>query len=394
MLFYLKEHRYFYASLLPQNADPGDIFRRALSRKEQRIETYRYRRNTMTTHAVAPTQDRETLPPDAQLLQLATGAFVSQAIYVAAKLGVADLLADGPRSTEYLSVATGTHEPSLYRVLRSISSIGVFTELPDGTFANSPMSESLKADHPRSTRELTIWINEEEHWRVYGHLMYSVKTGKPAFDKVYGEPIFPYLFHTNKELGEIFNRAMTSLSHQSIGPMLEAYDFSGAKVIADIAGGFGHLLGAVLAANPAAKGVLFDLPEVLAGAKEMLDGLGVTDRVTMVEGNFFENVPVEADVYILKHITHDWDDERDVRILANIGSNMKADSKLLIVDAVLSGPNEPDLGKVIDLEMLLLPGGLERTAEEFDALLRSAGFKMTRIIPTKGPMSIIEAVKA
>lgn len=348
----------------------------------------------MTTNAVAPSPDTQSLPPDAQLLQLATGAFVSQAIYIAAKLAIADLLADGPKSTEYLSVATGTHERSLYRVLRSISSIGVFTELADGTFANSPMSESLKADHPRSTRDLTIWINEEEHWRVYGHLMYSVKTGKPAFDKVYGEPIFPYLFNTNKELGQIFNQAMTSLSHQAIGPVLEAYDFSGAKVIADIAGGFGHLLAAVLEANPSAKGILFDLPEVLAGAPQMLNKYGVSDRVTLVEGNFFEAVPAKADVYLLKHIIHDWDDERDVKILSNIGVSMDANSKLLIIDAVLSGPNTPDLGKIIDLEMLLLPGGVERTANEFEALLRSAGFKMTRIIPTKGPMSIIEAVKA
>jgi hypothetical protein len=334
-----------------------------------------------------------SLPPDVQLLQLATGAFISQAIYVAAKLGIADLLAEGPRSIEYLSVATSSDERSLYRVLRAIASVGVFTEFADGTFANSPMSEPLRADHPRSTRDLTIWMNEEEHWCVYGHLMHSVKTGRPAFDHVHGEPVFPYLFKTNKPLGDIFNRAMTSFSHQSIGPVLAAYDFSKAGVIADIAGGYGHLLAAILKEAKHAKGVLFDLPEVVAEAHSMLQEQGVAERTHVVSGDFLSSIPVVADIYLLKHIIHDWDDETNFKILANIRKNMPPNAKVLIIDAVLKEPNEPDLGKIIDLEMLMLPGGMERTADEFDTLLAKAGFSLIRIIPTQGPMSIIEAVK-
>lgn len=336
----------------------------------------------------------EQLPPDAQLLQLVSGAFVSQAIYVAAKLGIADLLADGAKDVTYLAEKTATDERSLYRLLRACASVGAFDETADKTFANTPITETLRSDNPRSTRDLTIWIGEEPHWRVYGELLYSVKTGKPAWDKVHGEPVFPYLFKTNIELGEIFNRAMTSYSHQSIGPVLQAYDFSGAETIADIAGGYGHLLAAVLAANPNAKGVLLDLPAVLEGAPEMLDRYGVKDRVDLVEGDFFKQIPVRADIYMLKHIIHDWYEDRCQTILRNIRENMPDDGKVLIIEAVIPEGNEPHFGKIIDLEMLLAPGGVERTPTEFAELLADSGFKLSRIIPTMGPMSIVEAVRA
>ncbi|MDM7921169.1 MAG: methyltransferase [Pyrinomonadaceae bacterium] len=348
----------------------------------------------MTQPATDTVATAPTLPPDAQLLQLAAGSFISQAIYVAAKLGIADILANGPRSIEYISVATSTNENAIYRVLRAIASVGAFSELDGRQFENTPISNSLRTDHPRSTRDLTIWMNEEEHWRVYGHLMHSVKSGKPAFDHVHGEPIFSYLFQTNPELGEIFNRAMTSYSHQSIGPILEAYDFSGNQVIADIAGGFGHLLAAVLKEAPEARGILFDLPEVVAGSQEMFSSYGVADRVETVTGDFTESVPVEADIYLLKHIVHDWPDDVNLTILGNIRRAMKPGSKLLILDAVLAEANQPDIGKIIDLEMLMLPGGMERTANEFATLLNTAGFRLERIITTKGPVSIVEAVRA
>ena len=347
-----------------------------------------------TTTNIAAVPAAEQLPPDAQLLQLVAGAFVSQAVYVAAKLGIADLLADGPKSVEYLAVATSTDNRSLYRVLRSLASVGAFTETEDKTFANTPMTESLRSDNPRSTRDLTIWMGEPKHWNVYGELMHSVKTGKPAWDYVHGEPVFPYLFHTNPELGEIFNRAMTSYSHQSIGPVLEAYDFSGATTVADIAGGHGHLLAAVLAVNPEAKGVLFDVDVVLEGAPKMMEAYGVSDRVELVRGDFFSAIPVKADIYMLKHIIHDWYEDNCQRILRNIRENMAEDGKVLIIEAVVLEGNTPDFSKIIDLEMLLSPGGVERMPSEYEQLLADSGLKLTRIIPTQGPMSIIEAVKA
>jgi len=332
-------------------------------------------------------------PPGAQLMQIIGSVFVSQAVYVAAKLGIADLLADGPRSAEFLSVATSTNESALYRLLRATSSVGVFTEVEPRTFINTPMSETLRADHPESTRELTIWLNEPDHWAVYAEMMYSVKSGEPAWDKVHGEPVFETLFNKNRELGEIFNRAMTSYSNLTIPAIVNAYDFSGSIKIADIAGGYGHLLGAILKANPEANGVLFEIPQVLEGAPEMMKSYGVSDRVELVTGDFTKEIPVEADLYLLKHIIHDWYDEKNVGILSNIRRSMPHTARVLIIDAVIPEGNEPHFGKVIDLEMLVSPGGMERTASEFDALLTRAGFRMKRIIPTASPVAIIEAVK-
>jgi len=335
----------------------------------------------------------QAAPPAAKLMDLVGGAFVSQAIYVAAKLGIADLLADGPRSAEFLAVATSTHERSLYRLLRSLTSVGVFTEVEPRIYGNSPMSETLRSDHPASTRDVAIWMNEEEHWRVYGHLLHSVKTGKPAWDVVHGEPIFPYLFSTNRELGDIFNRAMTSFSNQTIPAILDAYDFAAAETIADIGGGYGHLLGAILEANPQANGVLFDLSAVAAGAPAMFESYGVAERVSIVEGDFNHSIPVSADIYLLKHIIHDWYDETNENILRNIGAAMPENARVLIIDAVLPEDDLPHFGKLLDLEMLMSPGGVERTASEFQELLKNSGFRLSRIIPTSSPVSIVEAVK-
>ncbi len=348
----------------------------------------------MTTAPNSAALTTEPLPPEAQLLQIVGGAFLSQAIYVAAKLGIADLLADGPKPVSSLAESTGTDERSLYRVLRALAGTGAFSEAEPRTFENSPVSETLRTDHPRSTRDLTIWLGEEPHWQVYGDMMHSVKTGNPAWDHVHGEPVFPYLFQTNRELGEIFNRAMTSLSHQSIPGVLAAYDLSQARTIADIAGGHGHLLAAILKANPNANGILFDLPPVLAGAPKMFDSYGVRDRAELVEGDFFSAIPVKADIYLLKHIIHDWYDDKCEKILRNIRENMPADGKVLIIETVVPEGNVPHFSKVIDLEMLVSPGGVERTATEFETLLENSGFRLNRIIPTQGMMSIIEAVKA
>ncbi len=345
---------------------------------------------TTNSTAAAP----EMMPPEAQLLQLVSGAFVSAAVYTAAKLGIADLLKDGPKSAAQLSTETETDEHSLYRLLRSLASVGAFAEVAPRTFANTPITETLRSDSPKSTRDLTIWMGEPDHWEVFGHLLHSVKTGEPAWDHVHGEPVFPYLFNTNKELGEIFNRAMTSVSHEAIDSVLEAYDFAGARTIADIGGGYGHVLAAVLAANPDAKGVLFDLDVVLKGAAEMMESHGVADRVSLVSGDFFSEIPVTADIYILKFIIHDWYDDKNQKILRNIRANMPDDGRVLIVETVVPEGNEPHFSKIIDLEMLMAPGGMERTASEFEKLLADSGLKMTRIIPTKGMMSIVEAVKA
>lgn len=214
------------------------------------------------------------------------------------------------------------------------------------------------------------------------------------WEKVHGREVFPYLFEENPTLGEIFNRAMTGFSRQAIPAIVEAYDFTNIKTVADIGGGYGHLLAGVLNANPhLQRGVLFDLPPVFAGAADLLEKENTADRIEFVRGDFFVEIPVSADAYLLKHIIHDWTDERNVKILENIRAAMPEDAKILIVDAVIPEDNEPHFGKILDLEMLVSPGGVERTESEFRALLSKAGFRLKRIVPTRSPVSIIEAVK-
>ncbi|MEO7538490.1 MAG: methyltransferase, partial [Pyrinomonadaceae bacterium] len=282
----------------------------------------------------------------------------------------------------------------LYRLLRTLASLGVFTEVGDRTFANTPASETLLTDSPTSMRAMILMIGDPEHARVINDLEYSVRTGKPAWDHVHGVPVFEYFFETNKELGDIFNQAMTSGSHAQIAAVLPAYDFSGFGTIADIAGGHGHLLGGILQKYEKAKGILFDLGVVLAGAPDMLRSYGVQDRVELVEGDFFSEIPVAADAYMLKHIIHDWDDDKCETILGNIRRSMPDDGRVLIIDAVIPPGDQPHPGKLLDLEMLIAPGGLERTAAEFESLLKNSGLELTRIVPTHSPVSIIEGRKA
>jgi hypothetical protein len=334
------------------------------------------------------------LPPEIQLAQLFMGPFIAQAIYVCAKLGIADLLENGPVSIADLAVKTNAHERSLYRTLRCAASVGVFAETAGKAFSNTPMSDLLLTDAPNSMRYVTMWMGEEEHWRVYGHLLHSVKTGETAWEVVHKEPVFPYLFQTNPALGDIFNKAMTSFSHQVVPEVLRAYDFSGVKKIADIAGGHGHILGGILKQNPDIEGVLFDLPPVLAGAGALLGGLGVADRVELREGDFFKAVDVDADLYILKYIIHDWDDDECVTILSNIRRVIPEGGKIVLLEAVVPEGNAPDFSKIIDMEMMLSPGGIERTEVEFADLFERSGFRLNRVIPLNSPVSIIEAVIA
>jgi hypothetical protein len=334
------------------------------------------------------------MPTEAVLGQIVMGAFASQAVYVAAKLGIADLLKDNARPVAELAAETETDAGALYRVLRALASIGVFAETAPKVFGLTPFAEPLLSDRAGSMREMAIWMGEEAHWRAYGGMLYSVKTGKPAFERVHGQEAFPYLFETNRELGEIFNRAMTSFSASVAPAIAQGYDTTEAKTLVDIAGGHGLLLAAFLKANPNLKGVLFDVPTVIEGAGAILEAEGVAERVETVAGDFFQSVPAGADLYMMKHIIHDWDDDRSLRILKNIHSAMNENGKVLIVEMVVREANEPDFSKIMDLEMLVTPGGVERTAEEYRELLAQAGFRLTRIVPTASPYSIVEAVKA
>jgi SAM-dependent methyltransferase len=329
-------------------------------------------------------------PPPATLLQMMTGYWVSQALHVAAKLGIADLLADGPVDCEDLAAATDTHAPSLQRVLRALASVGVFTEVSPGSFALTPLAELLRTETPGSMRALAIMYAEEQY-RAWGELLHSVRTGEMAFDHQFGMGYFEYLAQ-HPEADRVFNEAMTGWTHQLVGAVMDTYDFSPFKTIVDVGAGYGALLTAILRSNPGTRGVLFEQPHVVASAEEQLVAAGVADRCTFVGGDFFAAVPTGGDAYVLSQILHDWDDERCVAILGQCRRVMPDHGKLLVVELVLPEGDEPFLGKWLDLHMLVLLGSRERTAAEYDTLFRAAGFKLARVVPTPPGPSVVEAV--
>jgi ubiquinone/menaquinone biosynthesis C-methylase UbiE len=337
--------------------------------------------------------DAATTPPEAALTQIMLGSLASQAIYVVAKLGIADHLAAGPKRVDELAAASETDAASLYRVLRAAASLGVFAEEDNRTFVMTPAGQPLRSDVPNSLRDVAIFMGEDWHWEVWGKTLYSVRTGKSAWAQIHGEQVFEY-FEKNREAAEIFNRAMSSFSGTATGAVVEAYDFSGIKTLMDIAGGHGRLLTGVLEANPSMRGVLFDLPHVIAGAREIVQTTTVGDRCEFATGDFFQSVPSGGDAYIMKHIIHDWDDERALKILENIRKAMNPGGRVLVVEAVITEGNQGDFGKLLDIEMLVSPGGKERTAAEYEELFSRAGLRLTRIVPTKSPYSVIEAVAA
>ena len=312
------------------------------------------------------------------------------ALGAVAELGIADHLAGGPRTAADLAARTGANEDAVYRVLRALAMVGVFTETAPRTFALTPAGDLLRSDAPGSVRDLVVWMCDAFHFRVYAELTQAVRTGEPIGDKVVGMPVFEYL-ERNPELAARFNNAMTNFSAGVAPAVLQAYDFSGIGVLVDVAGGHGMLLSTILRQYPSMRGILFDAPHVIAGATAP-DELGVADRCEKVAGDFFKSVPAGGDAYLMKHIIHDWNDERSGVILRNIHAALagKPRGKVILVEAVIKPGNEPDLAKFIDIEMMLLPGGRERTEAEFKALFERNGFKLTRIVPTEAPLWVVE----
>jgi SAM-dependent methyltransferase len=333
-------------------------------------------------------------PPDAaaaqQLMQFTTGYILSTAVQIVTRLRIADRLAAGRRPAADLAHETGVNADALYRVLRLLASVGVFCEGDSKTFSHTEASSALRSGIPGSMHEMVLWLSDPFHLRVYADAMHAVTTGQPAADKTTGVPVFEY-FARNPELSEIFNDAMTGFSAVVVPAALEAYDFSGIETLVDVAGGHGQVLLAILERYPAMNGVLADLEHVLAGAGPRIRDKGLENRCRTEVIDFFEAVPAGGDAYIMKHIIHDWDDDRAALILRNIRKAMKPGGRVILLDSVLLPANRPDFGKVIDLEMLMLPGGRERTEEEFRVLFARAGFGAPRVIPTQSPLSIIEA---
>jgi len=323
-------------------------------------------------------------------MQLSTGYIASTCVYLAVKLRIPDLLEAAPRTSTELARELNVNEDALYRVLRTLVSLGLFEEKGSRTFANNLATSMLRTKTPGSMYDMALWMSDPFHFQIYANALHSVQTGKPAVEETFGVPVFEY-FSKNREESEVFNNAMTMFSAMVIPAVLEAYDFSGIGTIVDIAGGHGRVLTSILQKYPSMRGVLFDLDHVLAGARPAIESLGLSDRCRTVSGDFFKSVPEGGDAYIMKHIIHDWDDDQAATILKNIRSAMNRGGRVILLESVVAPGSQPDFAKIIDLEMLLLPGGRERTQQEFRDLFVRAGFELTRVIPTKSPLSVIEA---
>jgi hypothetical protein len=326
--------------------------------------------------------------PQDEMAGMITGYWTSQMVHVAAKLGLADHLAGGPRTADELASATGTHARSLFRLLRALASVGIFSEADDGRFTQTVLSEALRKDVLGSQWAMAVMMGDE-HYHAWGDLLESIRTGQTAFDRLYGMPVFEYLGE-HPEQAEVFDAAMTAIHGRETQAMLDAYDLSGVGVLADVGGGNGSNLIGILGRYPEMMGILFDLPHVVERAAANLERAGLSGRCEVVGGDFFGQIPVEADAYFLRHIIHDWDDEKAGLILRNIRTSMPKGSRLLVVEHVLPPGNGPSFGKLLDLNMLLLPGGVERTAEEFRLLYEGSGFRLTRIVPAQGDLSVVE----
>jgi hypothetical protein len=324
------------------------------------------------------------------MLQIITGYWVSQAVGVVARLGVPDQLACGPRCSDDLAQAVGAHPQALFRVLRTLASIGIFSQPDPGVFGLTPLGETLRSDTPISVRNFAISETAYSHWQPWGRLFDSVKTGKPMAREALGMEIFEW-YGQNPEEAEFFNAAMGNLSALTASELVRVYDCTMTRTIVDVGGAHGVLLAAVLHANPHARGILFDLPHVIETAAPTIEAHGVADRVELAAGDFFAAVPAGADLHILKTIVHDWDDAHAAQILTNCHRALNPGGKILLVELVVPPDNQPSAVQPMDLNMLVMLGGRERTEAEFAGLLAGAGFRLDRVSPTHSPFSVIEA---
>jgi hypothetical protein len=327
--------------------------------------------------------------PVDRVMRLLNGYRFSQAVSVATRLGIPDLLGDGPKSAGDLAKLTSTQPGPLYQVLRASASVGVFSEDDSGRFTNTPMSECLRTDATGPGRKVALLIGET-HFAAFDQMMHSVRTGMPAFDKVFGQPFFDFLA-TRKDLGQVFDSLMTALYESEVAGMLNAYDFAGAGRILDVGGGRGTVARALLAHDPALRCGLFDLPAVASRARDAFDAEGLLDRCRVEAGSFFEAIPSGYDSYLLKHVLHDWDDDKCAVILTNIRRAIREDGLLLVLEHIVPPGNEPSMTKEYDLLMLILFAGKERAEAEFRSLLARTGFELIRIVPTGSPLNVLEA---
>jgi SAM-dependent methyltransferase len=346
-----------------------------------------------TVRAGAQRLTRVLAPGGINILELLTGAWTAQAIYVAVKLGIPDELAKGPLSADEVARRVGADPGAVYRLMRALASRGVLRHRRNHTFKLTAIGKALRTGTPGSVRDFALFLGHPLRWEDWGNLLYSVQTGKPSVDKLRGMGFFEYV-DTDADLADAFNNAMTAGSEFAIYSVLAAFDFSGFRKIIDVGGGHGRLLSMILAKAKTAHGTLYDLPAVVDGAGPELTKAGVAERCEVLGGSFFDSVPEGGDAYLMKAILHDWDDDDALKILKNIRSAIAPGGKLLLLESVLPERSSSDIGLLIDLEMLVAVGGKERTHAEWANLLGRAGFRLNRAIHTATPVSIVEAVPA
>jgi len=331
--------------------------------------------------------------PNTEIMQLAIGYMPSACLYIAAKLRIADLLAVGSQPVGELARASQVNEDPLYRILRALASVGVFCEVSPRRFANTPLAETLLSDVPGSSRDTVLFLSDPLHLRVFAELMHPLLTLETAFRKTTGMEPFEF-FRQNEAENKAFNAAMTAISATSVPQAVEVYDFGNAGTLADIGGGHGMLLALILEKHGGLRGIVYDLPNVIEGASKRIESLGLASRCEIQGGDFFESVP-PADSYVLKSIIHDWDDARAVTILENCARSMRnRNGRVILIEQLIEPGNKPSLAKWIDMEMLAMAGGRERTQAEYADLFRKAGLRLTRVVLTPSPFCVIESVKA
>ena len=332
-------------------------------------------------------------PPHVQLIQMAMAHWVSRIAYVAAKLGLADHLANGPKTADDLAGPTGTHAPSLYRLMRALTNLNILTEDATHRFALTPLGEALKTGAPGSARPSILTLASDWMSRGWEQLLYSVQTGGCGFEQSLGMPLFDWLAN-HPEDASLFSETMMGFHGAEPAAVAAAYDFSSLSTLIDVGGATGYLLTTILAGNPASRGILYDLPHVVRNAPALIQARGLADRVTIESGSFFDRVPSGGDAYLLSHIIHDWTEPQCLTILGHCRRAMAPGSRLLIIEMVLPSGNAPHPGKMLDMMMLVGPGGQERTESEYRTLLDKAGFRLTRLVPTETAVSVVEAVLA
>jgi hypothetical protein len=322
---------------------------------------------------------------------MATAHWVSHILYVAAKLSVADHLAEAPKSADDLAAATKTHPPSVSRLLRTLAHLGIVLDNGTGQFALTPLGEALKSNAPGAARSAILTLASPWITSGWERLLQSVQTGRPGLEQALGMPIFDWLAKHPEE-ASLFSETMVSFHGAEPTAVAAAYDFSGLTTIVDVGGATGNLLAAILEKNSGSRGILYDLPHVVRDAPKLLHARGLGDRVTIVSGSFFERVPEGGDAYLFSHIIHDWSEEQCLTILGHCRRVMKPTTRMLIIEMVLPAGNQPHPGKMLDMMMLVGPGGQERTEPEYRALLKKAGLRLSKIVPTDSAVSVVEAM--